>query len=59
MYVMNVKWKDSIQQNLADMWKHVCKGMWMSIMLVRKEIQRTRPPEKWLVGLIGTLEVER
>ena len=39
----------------ADMLKHVCKGAWMCVMLVRKEIHRTRAPEKWLAGLIETL----
>ena len=52
---MKVRRKDNIQQTLADMLKHVCKGAWMRVILVRKEIHRTQPPEKWLAGLIGTL----
>ena len=58
-YVTNVRRKDSTQQTLADMLKHVCKGVWIRVLLVRKEIHRTRPPGKWLAGLIGTLQVER
>ena len=25
----------------------------MRVLLIREEIHRTRPPEKWLAGLIG------
>ena len=55
IYVTNVRRKDNIQQTLADMLKHVCKGVWMRVLLVRKEIHRTRLLQKWLAGLIRTL----
>ena len=57
-YVTNVRRTDSVQQTLADMLKHVCKGLWMRALLIREEIHHTWPPEKWLVGLIGIRYVE-
>ena len=58
-YVTIVRRKDSISKTLADMLKHVCKSEWMRLMLIRKDIHRTQPPEKLPAGLIGTFGVER
>ena len=58
MYATNLRRTDSVQQTSVDMLKHTRKSVQMRVLLIRKEIHRTSPPEKWLVGLIGTWYVE-
>ena len=57
-YITNIRRTESVQQTLADMLKHVCKGVLVRALPIRKEINRTWPPEKWMVGLIGTRDIE-